>query len=99
MGEDIRARAGARVRGSHLGDVERAPEARQRALAQPIHGGDEVERVEGALAVEDVGAHANAQVDVGHERGRAALLDVHRPLEGALPLGEVLLRGRGRVRV
>merc|ERR1719272_688043 len=74
----------------HLGDVERAPEARQRALAQSVHGGDEVERVEGALTVEDVGAHAYAEVDVGHERGRAALLDVHRPLEGALPLGEVL---------
>ena len=51
------------------------------------------------VRVEDVGAHAYAQVDVGDERGRAALLDVHRPLEGALPLGEVLLRGRGRVRV
>ena len=55
-------------------------------------------RGRGRGRVEDVGAHADAEVDVGHERCGAAFLHVQGALESVLPFGEVLVRVRGRVR-
>ena len=77
-----RGRAGVEVRGRGRVGVEVEVRGRGRGRGR----------------VEDVGAHADAEVDVGHERCGAAFLHVQGALESALPFGEVLVRVRGRVR-